>query len=96
MFAWLSNLFSGGARKELERVVEDLQNSVAALKQTEDELVEQIQKADTQVNRAQMGAMGNAKMQREQMLFQLQENRATQKHLQARLQDAQGELKRLT
>jgi hypothetical protein len=69
---------------------------LSALKQTEDQLVEQIQRVDAQLNKAQLGSMGGPKMQREQMLFQLQENRATQKQLMARLEDAKIELRKLT
>jgi hypothetical protein len=96
MFTWISNLFSGTARKAQEKVVEDLQNSVASLKQTEDELVEQIQRTDAQLNKTEIGSLGPLKMKREQMVFQLQENRALQKQLQAQLQEAQHELKRRT
>jgi hypothetical protein len=96
MFAWITNLFSGTARKAQEKVVEDLQTSLAALKQTEEQLVEEIQRVDAQLNKTEIGSLGPLKMKREQMVFQLQENRAVQKQLQAQLQEAQTELRKLT
>ncbi|HEY9776928.1 MAG TPA: hypothetical protein V6C81_24400 [Planktothrix sp.] len=95
MFSWITNLFSGAAKKELEKNIEELTESIANLKTTEDKLVDQIQRADSNIGRAQVGDLGAPKMAREQMLFQLQENRALQKQLQAKMQEYQLELRKL-